>query len=45
VARGHDVGGVDGILGAMTRVAVRKEQQRLGLPADSWPTRQLLDRL
>ena len=45
VARGHDVGGVDGILGAMTRIAVRKEQQRLGLPADSWPTRQLLDRL
>lgn len=45
VARGHDVGGIDGILGAMTRVAVRKEQQRLGLPADSWPTPQLLDRL
>jgi lytic murein transglycosylase len=44
-ARGHDVGGVDGILGAMTRAAVRSEQQRLGLPADSWPTRELLNSL
>jgi hypothetical protein len=45
VARGHDVGGVDGILGSMTRAAVRAEQKRLGLPADSWPTRELLGRL
>jgi len=44
-ARGHDVGGIDGILGAMTRSAVQKEQARLGLPADAWPTRALLDRL
>ena len=44
-ARGHDVGGIDGILGAKTRNAVQKEQKRLGLPADAWPTRQLLDRL
>ena len=44
-ARGHDVGGIDGILGARTRDAVQKEQTRLGLPADAWPTRQLLDRL
>ncbi|QDY68173.1 lytic murein transglycosylase [Qingshengfaniella alkalisoli] len=44
-ARGHDVGGVDGILGAMTRDAVQKEQQRLGLPADAWPTAQLLNAL
>jgi lytic murein transglycosylase len=44
-ARGHDVGGIDGILGAMTRTAVRTEQVRLGLPADSWPTRELLNRL
>lgn len=44
-ARGHDVGGIDGILGARTRAAVQKEQARLGLPADAWPTRQLLDRL
>ena len=44
-ARGHDVGGIDGILGAMTRAAVQAEQIRLGLPADAWPTRDLLDRL
>ena len=44
-ARGHDVGGVDGILGEMTRAAVRKEQARLGLPADAWPTPELLSRL
>ena len=45
VARGHDVGGIDGILGARTREAVQIEQQRLGLPADAWPTRELLNRL
>jgi len=44
-ARGHDVGRIDGILGAMTRPAVQKEQQRLGLPADAWPTRELLNKL
>jgi len=45
VARGHDVGKVDGILGARTREAVQQEQIRLGLPADSWPTTALLNRL
>ena len=44
-ALGHDVGKIDGILGAGTRVAVQKEQIRLGLPADGWPTRDLLDAL
>lgn len=44
-ALGHDVGKVDGILGAMTREAVRNEQLRLGLPADGWPTQQLLQAL
>ena len=44
-ALGHDVGAIDGILGAATRIAVQKEQARLGLPADAWPTRDLLDRL
>ncbi len=42
---GHDVGKFDGILGAGTRTAVQKEQVRLGLPADGWPTRALLDAL
>ena len=40
--RGYDVGKVDGILGARTRAAVQAEQQRLGLPADAWPTPALL---
>lgn len=44
-ARGHDVGGTTGILGARTRAAVRSEQRRLGLPADAWPTRALLNAL
>ena len=44
-ARGHDVGEIDGILGAGTRAAVQKEQVRLGLPADGWPTPALLDAL
>jgi len=44
-ARGHDVGKIDGILGALTRSAVQKEQLRLGLPADAWPTRELLGKL
>lgn len=44
-ALGYDVGKVDGILGAATRSAVQKEQARLGLPADAWPTTQLLEAL
>lgn len=44
-ARGHDVGGIDGILGAMTRAAVQAEQARLGQPADAWPTLDLLNNL
>ncbi|AHC99401.1 lytic murein transglycosylase [Leisingera methylohalidivorans] len=44
-ARGHNVGDIDGILGARTRVAVQKEQARLGLPADAWPTPVLLQKL
>ena len=44
-ARGHDVGKVDGILGAKTRLAIQKEQVRLGFPADAWPTMALLKML
>lgn len=43
--RGHDVGKIDGILGARTRRAVQAEQARLGLPADAWPTAALLSSL
>ena len=44
-ALGHDVGKIDGILGGGTRVAIQKEQQRLGMAADGWATRPLLDAL
>ena len=43
--QGHDVGKVDGILGSGTRTAVQKEQARLGMPADGWPTATLLEAL
>jgi hypothetical protein len=43
--RGHDVGKVDGILGAGTRGAVRAEQKRLGMAVDGWPTPALLGKL
>ncbi|MCA0015131.1 lytic murein transglycosylase [Mesorhizobium sp. B292B1B] len=44
-AKGYDVGTVDGILGTNTREAIRKEQTRLGLPVDGWPTPELLAKL
>jgi peptidoglycan hydrolase-like protein with peptidoglycan-binding domain len=44
-AKGYDVGSVDGILGTNTREAVRKEQMRLGLPVDGWPTPDLLAKI
>ena len=43
--RGHDVGKIDGFLGQKSRTAVKKEQTRLGLPADSYPTPELVARL
>ena len=45
VARGYDVGKVDGILGTNTREAVRQEQMRLGMAVDGWPTAELLAKL
>ena len=43
--KGYDTGGIDGIVGENTREAVRTEQMRLGLPADGWPTTDLLSAL
>jgi hypothetical protein len=43
--RGYDVGRVDGVLGLKTRVAIRDAQIKFGLPADGWPTAELLARL
>lgn len=42
VALGYDVGGIDGVLGNLTREAVRAEQKRLGLAIDGWPTKAML---
>jgi lytic murein transglycosylase len=42
---GFDVGGADGKLGNATRIAVKAMQVKLGLPADSYPTPELLARL
>ena len=42
---GYDVGKIDGKLGAQSRAAVKSMQIKLGLPADSWPTPELLNRL
>ncbi len=44
-ALGHDVGKIDGILGGGTRVAIQKEQNRIGMPADGWATAELLNAL
>jgi lytic murein transglycosylase len=43
--RGYDVGKIDGIIGAQTRAAVKDVQTKLGLPADSYPTPQLLSQV
>jgi peptidoglycan hydrolase-like protein with peptidoglycan-binding domain len=46
IAKGYEgVGEVDGKFGAGTRAAVKQAQMKLGLPADSYPTVELLDRL
>lgn len=44
-AKGYDVGKIDGILGSRTRNAVQEMQQKLGMPADAWPTPGLLAKL
>ena len=45
VKAGFDVGSVDGKLGLSSRQAVRAMQVKLGLPADSYPTMELLGRM
>ena len=42
VAEGHDVGEIDGIIGEKTRLAVKTMQIKFNLPADSYPTPELL---
>jgi lytic murein transglycosylase len=43
--RGFDVGKIDGVIGEGTREAVRQLQVKFGLPADSYPTAELVARL
>ncbi|HWE18002.1 MAG TPA: peptidoglycan-binding domain-containing protein, partial [Hyphomicrobiaceae bacterium] len=43
--RGYDVGRIDGVLGLKSRVAVKDMQIKFGLPADGWPTAELLARV
>ncbi|WGS19557.1 lytic murein transglycosylase [Bradyrhizobium sp. ISRA463] len=45
VRAGFDVGKVDGVLGQASRSAVKAMQLKYGLPADSWPTADLLARM
>jgi len=42
---GFDVGSVDGFIGLKTRQAVKATQLKFGLPADSYPTAELLARM
>jgi peptidoglycan hydrolase-like protein with peptidoglycan-binding domain len=42
---GYDVGTADGFLGLKTRQAVKAVQIKYGLPADSYPTAELLARM
>jgi hypothetical protein len=42
VRAGYNVGKVDGVLGQASRSAVKAMQIKYGLPADSWPTAELL---
>ena len=44
-AHGYKAGDADGKLGAGTRAAVRLAQIKTGLPADSYPTVELIERL
>jgi lytic murein transglycosylase len=45
VRAGFNVGKVDGVLGQQSRTAVKAMQVKYGLPADSWPTAELLARM
>lgn len=45
VRAGYNVGKVDGVMGQLSRSAVKAMQVKYGLPADSWPTAELLARM
>jgi membrane-bound lytic murein transglycosylase B len=45
IARGNDVGGIDGVLGSKTRAAIRVLQKEKGLKVDGFPTPKILELL
>jgi lytic murein transglycosylase len=45
IRAGQDVGGADGKVGLQTRAAIKAQQIKYGLPADSYPTPELLARM
>lgn len=45
VRAGYNVGKVDGVMGLQSRAAVKAMQVKFGMPADAWPTAELLARL
>jgi lytic murein transglycosylase len=44
-ARGDDIGEIDGKLGSKTRAAVKQAQIKFNLPADSYPSLELIEKL
>ncbi len=45
VRAGFNVGKIDGVMGQQSRTAVKAMQIKFGLPADSWPTAELLAKM
>jgi membrane-bound lytic murein transglycosylase B len=45
VAKGHDVGNVDGLAGFKTRRSIGLEEQKLGLPLTCYPSQVVVDRV
>ena len=43
--RGFDAGPPDGVMGPATREGLRRYQRSVGLPADGYPTLEVLERL
>jgi membrane-bound lytic murein transglycosylase B len=45
IARGHEIGDVDGVLGSKTRAAIRALQKEKGVEVDGFPTPKILEML
>ena len=43
IARGYDTGGIDGVIGSQTRLAIKEFQRTAKLPADGHPSAELLE--